>query len=351
MVTKQVPEFSKVYFIEKHTAIHILKGTGRIEVDFRTYRDWSDKLIFLDKGQYIKFLSADFLIRKIEFEDEARFHSKSIRVLFKHLVSLGYIDFDDCEDCSKYLTDTALSTQAVDIIDVSTKQWYWQNPFRAEKEEYHLIFDAKEIVDIQYRKHLKNEDIAKLLSRRYSNVHRLYTDKIGITIKTLLKNKRLLESKKEVAFTDKSIKEIAYDFGFKDPAYFNRSFKGSTGKTPLEFREHIDLGRPDSFIPELYELINNFHTEQRKVDFYAKEMHTSVKTLSRKVREKLNISIGQLIRQELIVSAKKHLRENHLSIQETAFELGFEEPNHFSAFFKTYTGLTPTDFKSKKYNQ
>jgi len=48
---------------------------------------------------------------------------------------------------------------------------------------------------------------------------------VGITIKGLIQNKRLLESKKEVAFTEKSVKEIAYDFGYRDPAYFNRTFK------------------------------------------------------------------------------------------------------------------------------
>ena len=63
MVIKLFPELNKVYLIEQYTMFHILKGTGGIEVDFKQYHDWEDKLIFLEKGQYIKFLSENFVAR------------------------------------------------------------------------------------------------------------------------------------------------------------------------------------------------------------------------------------------------------------------------------------------------
>ena len=76
-------------------------------------------------------------------------------------------------------------------------------------------------------------------------------------------------------------------------------------------------------------------------------MHLSVKTLSRKVRDELQISIGQLIRQELVKTAKKYLSEN-MPVNEVADLLHFEESNHFSAFFKHYSGMTPTAFQNQK---
>ena len=89
-VEKFSPEINKVYFIEKYTLIHILSGIGSIQVDFKNYVDWQEKAIFLEKGQYIKFLSDDFVVRRIEFSDETKFHNDDVRVLFKHLISLGY---------------------------------------------------------------------------------------------------------------------------------------------------------------------------------------------------------------------------------------------------------------------
>ena len=63
----------------------------------------------------------------------------------------------------------------------------------------------------------------------------------------------------------------------------------------------------------------------------------------------MNISLGQLIRLELINTAKLMLLDD-LSIVQISQRLGFEEANHFSRFIKHYSGTTPTDFKLKKYN-
>ena len=156
--------------------------------------------------------------------------------------------------------------------------------------------------------------------------------------------KGLLESKKEIAFTDKSIKEIAYEYGFKDPAYFNRVFSKMAGKSPNKFRKAIDFEGRDSFLPELYQLLETHHKEQRTIDFYANKMNLSIKTLSKKVKDKLNVTLGQLIRQELIHTGK-FLLQTDIYIKEVAYELGFEEANHFSTFFKHHTSLSPLEYR------
>ncbi len=344
MVSKFHPTLNQVYFINQYTMYHVLQGQGGIEVDFKSYHDWKDKLIFLEKGQYIKFLSENFLVRKIEFEEEKVFRNKEVRVLFKHLVALGYINFRECETCQKYLNQSIFSQQVSDIIDISKDQWYWQNPFHANREEYHLIFDVKEVIDEQYKNHLSNEKISKLIGIQGYEAQALLKNKVGITIKSMLSQKRFLESKKEIAFSDKSIKEIAYEFGFKDPAYFNRVFSKLAGKSPNKFRKTIDFESRDSFLPELYHLLETHHKEERKIDFYATQMNLSVKTLSKKVKDKLNITLGQLIRQELMNTAK-FLLQTDITIKEIAYELGFEEANHFSSFFKLHTSITPLEYR------
>ena len=117
MITKIFPTFNKVYLMEKYTMFHILEGNGGIEVDFKKYHDWKDKLIFLSTGQYIKFLSENFVVRKIEFKEAEVFRNKEIRVLFKHLVALGYINFNECLTCQQYLNNSVFSVQSSDIID------------------------------------------------------------------------------------------------------------------------------------------------------------------------------------------------------------------------------------------
>lgn len=345
MVIKFKPETDNAYLVDKNTLFHVLEGTGSIQVDFKNYFDWQDKLIYLEKGQYIKFLSTSFVIRKIEFEDERLFQDKEVRVLFKHLVSLGYINFEECEDCKKYLSDTVFNSENSSIIDISSKQWFWQNPFQASKEEYHIIFDIKEVIDQEFQNHLTQKDVVDLINIHGYSAQELVKNKIGFSIKGLLSNKILLESKKELAFTDKNIQEVSFDMGFKDPSYFNRVFKKLTGQNPNDFRALFGQQR-DLFVQDLLNLLKTYHQDEHSLDFYATKMHMSVKGLSKKVRAKMNASLGQLIRQEMILTAQKMLAESE-SIVEISHLLHFEEPNHFSSFFKHYTGLTPSEYKQR----
>ncbi len=348
-VQKFSPEINKVYFIQKHTLIHILSGTGSIQVDFKNYQDWQQKAIFLEKGQYIKFLSDEFIVRKIEFSDDQKFYNNEVRVLFKHLISLGYIDLMECEDCQAFLSESMLETNSSDIIDISSKQWYWQNPFQANKEEYQVIFDTKDIIDKQFSNHLTNTELVDLINQKGYNAQTIVKNKIGLSIKNLMSAKRLIESQKEIAFTEKTIQEISYELGFKDTAYFNRVFKKSTGQTPKQFRENFDYKNRDLFTQNIIELLKKHHTQEKSLEFYADKVNLSVKALSKKVRAKMNTSLGQLIRLELINTAKLMLIDGE-NINAIAHQLGFEEANHFSTFFKHYSGTTPSDFKSKKYN-
>ena len=337
-------EINKVYFIEQYTLVHILEGSGVIQVDFKNYSNWNDKVIYLNKGQYIKFISDDFLVRFIEFPDEIMFKSKDVRVLFKHLVSLGYINFEECEDCRKFLSTTVFDKEVNSLIDVSTNQWYWQNPFQATKDEYQVIFDIKDVIDAEFLNQINTQKLITHFNTSTSDIRHLIKDKLGISIKSLIHKKQLDEDKKQLAFTDKSVKEIAYEQGFKDPGYFNRFFKNKVGQTPKEFRDNFDYEYRDRFSQNILELIKTFHPQEHSLAFYADKMHMSVNTLSKKVSQKMNISLGQLIRNEIILSAQKMLTQN-TKVKEIAYLLGFEEPNNFSAFYLKYTGHSPSTFQ------
>ena len=346
MVEKLTPESGKTYFINTHTMLHHLEGTGSIEVDFKTYHDWMDKLIFLEPGQYVRFLSDDFVARRIEFSDIEIFANKEFRVLFKHLISLGYIDFESCEACQRYLDHSVLN-QPSQVLDISSKQWFWQNPFGAKNDEYHVIFDVKDVIDSRYKNNLSNAEIADLIAPLHVNPQAVVTGKVGITVKKLLSNKRLTESKREVAFSEKSIKEIAYEYGYRNPAYFNRVFTSNTGTSPKHFRTLHAIPGQTQFEQDVYALLREFHTSRRDASFYAEKLHMPVKTLSRKIRDRLNTSIGHMIRAEIIKTAKRRLGEG-MKVNEVAWSLSFGEANHFSAFFKHYTGETPGSYRNKK---
>lgn len=46
----------------------------------------------------------------------------------------------------------------------------------------------------------------------------------------------MLQAKRELRYSDQSVKEIAFGLGFEDPAYFTRLFKKVEADAPLVYR-------------------------------------------------------------------------------------------------------------------
>lgn len=340
------PRNQEIYIFSSHVLMWIQTGTGVIEVDFKPYSRLEDRFIFLAPHQPIRFVFGTFDVNILEFPENTATRCQDYRVLFKHLLSLGYID--PGREKGSLLSGIVQESKG-EILDASTQHWFELNPFNARKEEYQLIFDIKDAIDAQFQDHVYIPTLTESLQETYHHLHRLVKRRLGVSIKKLAQKKLLIESQKEIALTDKPIQEIAYDMGFRDPAYFNRFFKKQTQTSPIHFRKEFGHLEKDYFLEDLRTLIHLHHREQRSTTFYAQQMFMSVQTLSRKVKQKLHLTVGELVSQEIIVSAKHLLKQS--TVKETGYELGFEEANHFSAYFKKHTGLTPTDFLSKKSNQ
>lgn len=61
----------------------------------------------------------------------------------------------------------------------------------------------------------------------------------GLSAGECIRRRLLLEAKRLLAMTQRDVKEISYDLGFQDAAYFSRFFKKHTGYTPRTFREQL----------------------------------------------------------------------------------------------------------------
>ncbi|HEY4322491.1 MAG TPA: helix-turn-helix domain-containing protein [Mucilaginibacter sp.] len=66
-----------------------------------------------------------------------------------------------------------------------------------------------------------------------SNIFSLYNDK---TPQQVIQARIILEAKRLLYYTTSSVKQITYELGFDDPAYFCNFFKRHTKLSPVEFR-------------------------------------------------------------------------------------------------------------------
>jgi AraC family transcriptional regulator, transcriptional activator of pobA len=68
-------------------------------------------------------------------------------------------------------------------------------------------------------------------------------ERTGMSVKKFLIQRVLLEAKRLIAHSNKSVKEIAYDLEFLEPAHFTNFFKKHTGHTPSGFRINYYEGK------------------------------------------------------------------------------------------------------------
>ena len=83
----------------------------------------------------------------------------------------------------------------------------------------------------------------------------------------------------------------------------------------------------------------------KKVKEYAEALHMSEKSLNDLVKKHTGQSTSKIIYKPLIMEAKRLLNTG-ISIKETAYSLNFDDPAHFSKFFKTKTGISPSEFQN-----
>jgi AraC-type DNA-binding domain-containing proteins len=104
--------------------------------------------------------------------------------------------------------------------------------------------------------------------------------------------------------------------------------------------ERMDIVRKFALLLE-----ENFK-DQHQVSFYADALNKSPKTLSNVFALLKQPTPSALIRERLILEAKRYLHYTDKSAKEIAYDLGFESPTHFSRFFKQYAGTNISIFRT-----
>jgi len=78
---------------------------------------------------------------------------------------------------------------------------------------------------------------------------------------------------------------------------------------------------------------------------FARQLNVHVNHLNKALKETTGQTTSQLISKRLLEEAKILLKSTNWTIADIAWSLGFEEPNHFSGFFKSGVKTTPQKFR------
>jgi AraC family transcriptional regulator, transcriptional activator of pobA len=106
-----------------------------------------------------------------------------------------------------------------------------------------------------------------------------------------------------------------------------------------------DIEVSKTLVRNFKELVERKYPSSHQVKDYAEILNVTPNYLNEVIRTSINIPAKEFIQSRLILEAKRMVVFTGKSAKEIGFELGFDDPSHFSKFFKTNAGQSLQEFR------
>jgi AraC-like DNA-binding protein len=164
-------------------------------------------VIDLDETQLPKFKLL-WMVFLSEFESQDNLHGQMLLMLLKRFLILATRIY------KKQNKSIKLHVNKLDTI-----------------REFNLL------VEMHYKKMHTVVEYANLMNKPAKSLTNLFTLHSEKTPLKVIQDRIHIEAKRQLLFTQKIVKEIAFELGFEDITSFSRFFKNKEGQSPKEFRE------------------------------------------------------------------------------------------------------------------
>lgn len=144
----------------------------------------------------------------------------------------------------------------------------------------------------------------------------------------------------EILQQDEYYKNQVYHY-FQNILFQIERLRKSHGDLDVELNAEHKLAA--DFKQIIFREMDSFHS----IDYFARELGTSAKTLTKVSKEVLLDTPAGVIKSSKILEAKRMLSNERSSIKEIAYGLGFDDPTYFTKYFKKETELTPKQFQKQ----
>ncbi|ANL69799.1 AraC family transcriptional regulator protein (plasmid) [Rhizobium phaseoli] len=94
----------------------------------------------------------------------------------------------------------------------------------------------RRMIDLHYKENWAVGRYVEALATTPHLLDKAAHEVFGLSVKELVLERRLLEAKRLLMFTVRSVEDIGSEIGFEDPAYFSRFFRKRTGEAPALWR-------------------------------------------------------------------------------------------------------------------
>jgi len=110
--------------------------------------------------------------------------------------------------------------------------------------------------------------------------------------------------------------------------------------------QSVDLSKVD-LVRDFNYLVEQHFREKHTVSEYAELLNKSPKTIANQFKKVNDKTPLQFIQERRMLEARRILRHTDKPISEIGYEIGFNDVQAFSRFFKKQEGISPTEYRSK----
>lgn len=112
-----------------------------------------------------------------------------------------------------------------------------------DSKEPFILQNLKDAIEDHFKTKHSAVHYAEMLNISPKALARLSKNYFNKTLTDLIAERIIIEAKRELYMTNKTVKEIAYQLGYDDEHYFSRFFKTNADVSPQLYRETVGFGR------------------------------------------------------------------------------------------------------------
>jgi AraC-like DNA-binding protein len=116
--------------------------------------------------------------------------------------------------------------------------------FKVDTEPF-ILKTLKDSIEEHYKTKHSPGHYADMLNISTRALNRISKSHFNKTLTNLIAERIVIEAKRELYLTSKSIKAIAYELGFNDEFYFSRFFKSNAAVSPQLYRETVGFAKAE----------------------------------------------------------------------------------------------------------
>jgi len=105
------------------------------------------------------------------------------------------------------------------------------------------------------------------------------------------------------------------------------------------------LSRGQVLTQRFRQMVNKLYIDSKNVGEYAKRLNVTPNYLTTTVKQNTGKTPKDIIQKRVFLESKNMLAYSTLDIAEIAYQLNFQEPTHFTRFFRKFSGTTPNKFR------